>query len=146
MTRRPRFRSAAFVGVVVLIVMLAVIPAALAGKGKTGGGGKPAAFTGSFELVPLNSTDGLLHYGQDVTFDVTSNAYHPMVTLTCYQGADWVKNQSVGFYAGWPWSQIFNLSSWKWPGGAADCTAALYYTDARGRNRTLATVGFHVYA
>ena len=131
-----------------LALAIGAVPAALAAKGGAGAGGgsKPGAATGTFSLVLLNSADGVPNYGEDVTFSVSSNAYHPMVTLTCYQGgADWVKNQSVGFYAGWPWSQVFNLSSWIWPGGAADCTAKLYYADARGRNQTLATMSFRVY-
>lgn len=123
-----------------LVAAIALAPAALAGKG-----GKPGAPTGSFSLVLLDSPDALPNYGENVTFNVTSTAYHPMVNLTCYQNGDWVKNQSVGFYAGWPWSQTFNLSSWKWLGGAADCSAELYYTDSKGANRTLATMSFPVY-
>lgn len=142
MTRRVA--HAAQIGT--LVVALALVPAAIAAKGGNAGNGGKTSMTGTFSLVLLNSTDGLPHYGQDVTFNVTSNAYHPMVTLTCYQGGDWVKNQSVGFYDGWPWSQVFNLSSWKWPSGAADCSAELYYTDARGRKQTLATMGFNVQA
>lgn len=142
MTRRVT--HAAQIGA--LVLALALVPAAIAAKGGGNAGGKPGAATGSFSLVLLNSTDGLPHYGQDVTFNVTSTAYHPMVSLTCYQGGDWVKNQSVGFYAGWPWSQTFNLSSWKWLGGAADCRAELFYTDSKGAKRTLATMSFPVYA
>jgi len=135
-----------FLIVLAMATILATVTtgAAVAGKGGTGKG--HTSVTGSFSLVLLNSTDGMLHYGQDVTFNVTSNAYHPMVTLTCYQGGDWVTNQTVGFYDGWPWSQVFPLSSWKWPGGAADCNAELYYTDHKGSKRTLATMSFPVYA
>jgi hypothetical protein len=137
-----RNRVAQTASIAALVLALVLAPAALAGKGRGGGNTGP---TGSFSLVLLNSTDGLPHYGQDVTFNVTSNAYHPMVTLTCYQAGVSVKNQSVGFYPGWPWSQVFPLSSYKWPGGAADCQAKLYYQTKRGE-KVLATMSFHVYA
>src|SRR5262245_24919993 len=45
----------------------------------TGGGG------GTISLVLLNSTDGLPHFGQYVTFNVSTSATaYPYVTLTCY--------------------------------------------------------------
>ena len=136
---RNRVAQAAWIAA--LVVALVLAPAALAGKGRGGGNTGP---TGSFSLVLLNSTDGLPHYGQDVTFNVTSNAYHPMVTLTCYQAGVSVKNQSVGFYPGWPWSQVFPLSSYRawWSRGFGN--AKLYYQTKRG-DKILATMSFHVY-
>jgi len=104
-----------------------------------------STYTGSFSLVLLNSTDGVPHYGQNVTFNVTSTASYPSVKLTCYQNGDWVTNQTVGFYPGWAWSQDFPLSSWKWPGGAADCDAVLFYQTRKG-SQTLASMSFHVEA
>jgi hypothetical protein len=94
----------------------------------------------------LNSTDGLPHYGQQVTFNVTSSATQPFVSLNCYQGGVRVASGSAGFYAGYPWSRDFTLSSAAWVGGAADCTAALYTTRDGTRINTLATMNFHVYA
>jgi len=129
--------------VIALVVTLALIPAALAAKGGGGGkgGGKTGTTpTGSFSLVLENSTDGLPHYGQTVTFNVSTTASMPGVTLTCYQNGDWVVNQTVGFYPGYPWSQDFYLFSSKWAGGAADCTATLF-----SGSTTLATMSFHVY-
>ena len=127
-------------------LVLTLVPVALAGKG-TGGKGKPGGGGtvggGTLSLVLLNSTDGLPHFGQNVTFNVTSSSAYPMVNLTCYQNGDWVTNQSVGFYAGWPWSRNFPLSSWKWTGGAADCTARLYDNTT---NATLATLTFRANA
>ena len=122
-------------------------PALAGGKGgggaKGGGGHQGSSLTGSFSLVLLNSTDGVPHYDQNVTFNVTSTSTQPWVQLTCNQSGVEVSNQFVGFYAGYPWSQAFPLSSYKWPGGAADCNGRLY--DASS-NATLATMGFHVYA
>ena len=126
-----------------LAFVLAAVPQALAGKPS-----KPrAGATSAASLTPvlLDSTDGLPHYGQNMTFKVSTSASKPYVNLKCYQGGDWVTNQTVGFYAGYPWSQVFPLSSWKWTGGAADCTARLYTTTKRGTT-TLATLNFHTYA
>ena len=148
--RRPRPQRRKVLAVAALAVAALTVAGssgpALAAKGGAGGkgGGKNSA-TGSFRLVLLDSTDGLAHYGQQVTFDVTSTATYPMVTLTCYQAGEWVTNQTVGFYPGWPWSRTFPLSSWKWTGGAADCDARLYSQNSDGSTQqTLATMTFHV--
>jgi hypothetical protein len=137
--------SAAF-----LVLALALVPVALAGKpaaggggggGKKGGGGTTGG--GTIGLVLLNSTDGVAHYGQGVTFNVSTTFTYPWVQLTCSQNGTSVFGQYIGFYAGYPWSQVFTLSSYLWPGGAADCTARLYDSST---NATLATTSFHVYA
>jgi hypothetical protein len=151
-----RTSPARFVLVAAFVLLaLTLVPVALAGKGgggnsgtgggHHGGGGGGSTYTGSFSLVLLDSTDGLAHYGQNITFDVSSTAAYPSVTLTCYQNGDWVTNQTVGFYPGWAWSQVFPLSSWKWAGGAADCDAVLFYQTNKGQ-QTLASMSFHVYA
>lgn len=140
-------RSAARIALVAaFVIALALVPTGLAGKG---GGGKPggAAPTGSFSLVLVNSSDGVPHWGQQVTFNVTSSATYTFVDLDCYQAGTRVYHSGVGFYAGWPWSKNFTLSSGAWSGGAADCNARLYSSKADGSNqRTLATMSFHVYA
>ncbi len=82
----------------------------------------------------MNSTDGLPHYGQQVTFNVSTNATtQPNVSVDCYQNGALVYGAVAGFYAGypWPWTQVFTLSSPSWTGGAANCTAALYYFNGK---------------
>ncbi|HKH16072.1 MAG TPA: hypothetical protein VKA57_00995 [Solirubrobacteraceae bacterium] len=130
---------------VVAALCLAIAPAALAGKG----GGKPTSGSSSstFNLVLVNSTDGVPHYGQDVTFEVSTTATsRPMVSLACNQGGTMVYAGTVGFYDGYPWSKNFTLASSWWTGGAADCSARLYYTGSNGREITLKTMGIAVYA
>ena len=124
-------------------LVLAVVPQALAGKkpGQPAGGSS----TPPLALMLLDSTDNLAHFGGNVTFKVNTSVSKPFVNMKCYQNGDWVTNQTVGFYPGYPWSQVFPLSSWKWTGGAADCTAKLYYTSGR-KTITLATLSFHAYA
>src|SRR5215210_539379 len=128
-------------------LLLALAPAAMAGKG---GGGKTGGTTGgtgsSLSLVLLNSTDGLPHYGQTVTFTVSTTSDRPYVSVNCYQGGAWVYAASAGFFPDYPWSRNFILAATSWPGGAADCTAALYTTTDGIRITTLATLAFHVYA
>ena len=97
--------------------------------------------------MPLNpSTDGVLHYRQQVTFDVyTSSTAYPWVHLECSQNGSLVYQYSKGIF---PTSlgQIFTLGPTPaWTGGAADCTAYLQKRDGR-KNTTLATLNFHVYA
>jgi hypothetical protein len=119
---------------------------ALAARGG-GGGHKPRPSTGSLTLVLLNSTDGLPHWGQDVTFTVSTTATtEPHVSLKCYQDTVLVYTTQTGYYATypWPWTQIMTLESGAWTSGGADCTATLYYfsgTDVV----TLGTLSFTVY-
>ncbi len=104
--------------------------------------------TSSLSLVLLNSTDGLPHYGQSVTFTVSTTATtQPSVSLYCYQNGVLVVAGAAGFYPGYPWpgAQIFTLSGGSWTGGAANCTATLYYFNGKS-NITLKTLNFQVYA
>ena len=129
---------------VVLVVALALVPTALAGKGgKTGG---TSGGSSSLSLVLLNSTDGLPHYGQTVTFSLSTSATRPYVSVNCYQAGAWVYAASAGFFPDYPWSRNFILAASSWPGGAADCTATLYTTTDGTRTTTLGTLNFHVYA
>jgi hypothetical protein len=135
--------------VVLLVLGLVLVPAALAGKGANGGGGKPGGGgSSSVSLVLLDSTDGLPHYGQQVTFAVSTTATdRPFVSLNCYQNGVWVYSDSAGFFPDYPWSKIFILAtSSTWTSGAGDCTATLYMTKDGRRSTTLATLNFHVYA
>lgn len=124
-----------------LALSSSVATPALAAKGGPGGGG-----SSSISLVLVDSTDGLAHVGQQVTFAVATTATSsPFVSLNCYQNGVWVYTASAGFFAAYPWSQNFTLSSTAWMSGAADCTARLYSTKTGTRTTTLATVSFHVY-
>jgi hypothetical protein len=135
------------VAMILALVLALLAPVAFAskggGKGNPGGGGSGSSFT----LVLLDSSDGLPHYGQQVTFDVSTTATtKPFVRVYCYQNGVRVYWASAGFYPGypWPWAQNFTLSSSYWTGGPADCTADLYYTPNGRRFITLETLGFHV--
>jgi hypothetical protein len=104
--------------------------------------------TSQLILVPLSSTDGLAHWGQQVTFKVsTTKTTEPHVSLVCSQSGNTVYQQQTGFYASypWPWTQTMTLSSAAWSGGAAACTATLYYFSG-SRTVTLTTLNFQVYA
>jgi hypothetical protein len=130
----------------VILTGLIAGSAVAAGKGK-GGGKKSPNLTGSFSLVLVDSTDGVPHWSQHITFDVTTNAQYSFVDVDCYQSGTKVYHQGVGFYTGWPWSRNFTLQSAAWTGGAANCNAVLYSTNADGSNYTqLATTSFDVAA
>ena len=143
---RPMIRSGPSLAVLVALLALGLVlvPAAIAGKGRGGGATAPS---GTIKLVPLNpSTDGSLHYGQQVTFDVyTSATAYPWVLLECSQNGSLVYQYSKGIF---PTSlgQIFTLGPTPaWTSGAADCTAYLQKWDRR-KKTTLASMNFHVYA
>jgi hypothetical protein len=119
------------------------------GKGNpNSGAGKPNSGTSSLSLVLLDSTDGLAHYGQRVTFEVATTATtQPFLDLGCYQNGTLVYSGHAGYFESyaWPWNKILTLSSSTWTGGEADCTAWLYSVSSTGKATILATVNFHVY-
>jgi hypothetical protein len=133
-----------------LVAALALVPTAVAGKGGGhggGGGGTKTSGSSTFKLVLLNSTDGLAHWGQQVTFDVyTTATTTPHVDLTCTQNGAVVLGATTGFYADypWPWTKIMTLSSQSWTGGGADCTAQLYYFYGT-KKMVLSTLKFYAY-
>lgn len=126
-------------GLLALLVLGLLAGTAFAGKG---GGSASSSVT----MVPLNSTDGLAHYGRQVTFTYKTTNLYPVVSLTCSQGGSVVYGDSRPMYQPNPWNDpgIFTLSSSSWTGGAADCKADLKGT-SRGKIVTLASTTFHVY-
>ena len=131
----------------ILIALALGAAAASPGFAAPRGGARTNGDTGSFSLVLLNSTDGLPHYGQEVGFKVSTNAYFPVVTVDCYQGGVRVSQQSVGYYSWYMWAQVFGLDGGLWKPGAGDCTAVLVSWNSKmTRSTTLATMSFHVYA
>jgi hypothetical protein len=130
-----------------IAVVLALVPTALAGEGRNG---KPGGGGGTMSLVLLNSTDGLPHFGQKVTFNVSTTATnYPWVTLKCYQSGGLVYEASNGIFAT-SLNQVFTLGPTpSWQSGNADCTAYLQDWDSyskNGRIQTLTSMSFRVYA
>jgi hypothetical protein len=151
MTRR--IAHAAQIGA--LVLALALVPAALAAKTGGGGGGgghhhSSATYTGTLSgpvLVVDSNADGLVNYGDQITFNVTSNATYYFVELDCYQSGTLVYASTLGFYPAWPWSRTYLLASSGWTSGAANCNARLYSSLSDGSNQqTLATTSFDVAA
>ena len=117
----------------------------VASKNPGHGGPAPAS---SLTTVLLNSTDGQPHYGQNVTFTVSTTVTdRPYVRLDCYQNQVFVYSQWAGFYPDfpWPWLQTFPLSNSMWTSGAANCTATLYYNNGKGW-KDIMSKNFQVYA
>ena len=147
----PIRSRATIVAAVALTCVLAFAQPALAAKGgggKPGGGGPKGGTSSTIALVLLDSTDGAPHWGERITFDVSTTATEqPQVDVNCHQGGTLVYKTSTGYYESypWPWTQVMTLESGAWTGGAADCVARLYYSGGR-KIVTLATLGFHVEA
>jgi hypothetical protein len=137
-----------FIRLAVLVaasVLCLVTATAGFGAPSGGGGGKGPKNrgTGTINLVLLESTDGLAHYGQRVTFNVSTTATtEPWVRLRCYQGGSLVVYGSEGFFERSLDDGVFGLGSPSWTGGAADCTADLTKPDGS----VLGSTSFHVYA
>ena len=113
------------------------------GTGTIGGGG------GTISLVLLNSTDGLPHFGQYVTFNVSTSATaYPYVTLTCYVNGVADSSATNAMFPG-SLGEDFKLGpTTSWTSGAADCTANLenrYSRNGRVSTTVLTSMSFHVY-
>jgi hypothetical protein len=134
-------------------LLLALVPAALAGKGgsttgggKHGGGGSTGG-SGSLTLTVVDSpyNDGLVHWNGNITFAVSTTATtEPHVSVSCSQNGQVVYSAATGYYASypWPWTQVMNLKSTAWSGGAAACTAKLYSLNNTGGTTTLGSMSF----
>jgi hypothetical protein len=114
-----------------------------------GGGGKPTTGDSSSTMTMelLNSTDGVVNHGDDVTFHVTTTATDmPYVGLRCYQDGAFVYDAYVGYFDGYMFERNwFTLESPYWADGlSADCTARLFWFDRRGNEKLLATSSFTV--
>jgi hypothetical protein len=132
---------------VLMILALALAPAALAGKGGGGGkkgGGTTGGATLSVSLVSDVNANGQPNWGDTVTFTFSQTATtEPHVDLTCSQNRTVVYSASSGFYASypWPWTQNMTLSSQSWSAGSASCTARLY-SFSGSSTVTLSTLSF----
>jgi hypothetical protein len=132
-----------------LIAMLVVGLMAGSAFAAKGGGANPSGGSGGGSLALVMVTDvngdGLPNWGDQVTFTVSTTATdRPTVRLYCYQSGNLVYTFSAGFFAGYPWTRVFGLSSQSWTGGAADCTASLVYSGSNGRINTVATLNVAV--
>ena len=140
-------------GIALLVLALALVPVALAGKGKPGGGGTggtTGSGSGTITLVLLNSTDGLPHIGQKITFNVSTTATtQPWVEVKCSQNGTLVYDASNAMFPG-SLNEIFTLGMTPaWPSGDADCTAYLQNWANYAKHGTITNITsmtFHVYA
>ena len=132
--------------VAVAALSLASASPAFAAPRGGGGGGKPprggSGGTATVSVVLLNSNDGVAHWNQRVTFNVTTSDPQPYVNLKCYQGGQLVSQATEGFFAGSLDDGVFGLASPAWTGGDADCTADV----KTNTGAVIGTTGFHVFA
>jgi hypothetical protein len=127
-----------------LVVSLALVPSALAGKGGKAGSGGSSTITGPVMVIDANG-DGLPNFGDTVTFDESTTATsQPYVNVLCYQNGVLVMNSWNGFFdqALNP-TRNFALYSPSWQSGAASCTAWLDMYTKQGMKQ-LASVSFQV--
>ena len=94
---RSRTRMLTTMAALAVTVVMALAPAAGAARGGGGGKSNMAGSTSSLSLVLLDSTDGLAHYGQRVTFNVATTATtEPFLDLACYQNDTLVYSGHAG--------------------------------------------------
>ncbi len=120
-----------------------------AALGVAGNGGGPNKSSISLVMPSASASTASSsgpHFGDQVTFSVSTDAPSPFVNLDCYQSGRWIYDEWHGFWEGAMGGQTFTLSSTYWQGGDADCTARLVEWQSNGHQRTLASTSFHVSA
>ena len=116
---------------------------AAGGQGKGKGNAPVIGSTIDLAMVDDVLHDGFPNWGDTVTFNVSTTATQPFVSLLCTQNGVAVYNAMGDFSNGNQWP--FPLSSPAWQSGEADCDATLIYQS--GNNTvTLAARAFHVAA
>jgi hypothetical protein len=153
---RPRRKGLKVIVILAALMAITILPALAARGGNGGGGGKghggnsggTTGGTGSLTLRVLTGPDTTPNWGEDITFDVSTTATtEPHVNVTCSQGGSVVYGTTTGYYASypWPWTQVMNLASQSWTGGAASCSAVLQAYSGTSVS-TLNTLNFQVAA
>jgi hypothetical protein len=139
---KPTPKGAALAGAT-LMLSLALVPSALAGKGSKPTSGGSSSISSPVMVVDANG-DGLPNWGDTVTFKVSTTATaQPYVHLVC-SGNGIAYDSWRGYFAGSldsNWN--FVLSSGGWTGGSASCTAWLGMYTKQGFKQ-LASTNFQV--
>jgi hypothetical protein len=149
---RPRHKGLKTLAILTTLMAITILPALAArggsGKGHGGnGGGSTSGSTGlAWKMVTDADGNGSPNYKDQLTFDVapTTATTRPMVALTCSQDGVHVYSMTAGFYPDYPWTTTYTLSSTRWTGGAADCTATLYYIAGNGKEPVLGSIAVPV--
>ena len=127
-------------GLITAFIFGLIASSAFAAKGGHGGGGGGGGgtFTGPVMYADANG-NGAPNYWDDITFNVSSSASHPMVGLRCWQGTNWVFDGYVGYWPDYQFEPFFRLGSQNWDSSQdASCTARLFYYNRRGGEVALA--------
>ena len=137
--------TGAVLGGVSLVMALALVPSALAGKTKPPSGGSSGSSITGPVLVTDNNGNGVANFGDTVTFNVSTTATsQPYVNVLCYQNGVQVMNSWNGFFdqALNP-TRNFGLYSPSWQSGAANCTASIDMYTKRGTS-VITSMSFQV--
>jgi hypothetical protein len=113
---------------ITMLVLAVVVPVAVAGKRKPGGGTPGGGGSLAVAMVADANQNGAPNWGDTIRFNVSTTATtEPHVNLKCSQNGVVVYGATTGYYSTypWPWTQNMTLSSQSWTGGAASCTATL---------------------
>jgi hypothetical protein len=149
---KPRRKGLKVLAICATLMALTILPAMAikggngGGKGHNGTSGGSTSGGGTLTLRVLTGPDSTPNWGEDITFDVSTTATtEPHVNVTCSQSGSVVYGTTTGYYASypWPWTQVMNLASQSWTGGAADCSAVLQAYSGTSVT-TLYTLNFHV--
>ena len=127
-------------GLAALLLTAVVSPeSALAGAGGNGNGAR-GGDAGS--TIVLDQTDP--HFGDQVTFTISTSVAKPWVRARCYQGGSLVYEQWHGMYPDYLWDPVFTLGPTpSWTSGGASCMADML-DRSRRKDVVLASTTFDV--
>jgi hypothetical protein len=118
----------------VCVIVLVVVPSALAGKGKPGGGG---GTTGGGGYTVTVNQPGPYYLGQQVSVTTNAPVYPdnagPWIAMDCYQNGVKVGSDThSGFPGAWYYGDPFTLGpSSMWSSGDADCVFTVFHLTNR---------------
>ena len=127
----------------VAIVVLALVPVALAAKGGNGGKAPTSSSSLAFDVSgDTAAAPAQPSWGDTVRFLVSDPPANPNVELLCSQDGRVVYSAQTGYYQStWPYTTYMTLRSTAWSGGSAACTARLFVFSG-STTTTLATLSF----
>jgi hypothetical protein len=101
---------------------------------------------GGSSIRTASTSDQKVYFGDNVTFNVSTNATdRPYVLVECTQAGILVYQYALGFYPSFPLGQTFTMGPTRmWQSGDADCEGSLVTWTNGGKMKTLASVPFHV--
>ena len=124
---------------VALLIVGLVAGSAFAGRGRN-------TTPPSLDLVMITdvNSNGVVNYGDTITFRSDTTATGAEVGLRCYQGSNFVFDGYVSLYDSWMGKDLTLVSSQWDQSRSADCTARLFTYNRKNQQQVMTTLSVPV--